>query len=303
MRHKEIFKTYVWLVDTLLRFGPLTLDEIGARWQRSSLFDGNPMARTSFNRYRDDIEDVFGIRIICSHDDGWRYSIDNVDEMNANSVQSWMANTLSINNIITENRSVQDRIILESIPSEGPMFQTAIEAMKHSRMLALDYRKYKNRDNDVKHYEVEPYCVKLYHRRWYILVRLPERDQMRVLSFDRIIHLEMLKKKFRFNRKFDANAYFSDCYGVYRSEEIKAQRIVVRAYDWEQFALRDLPIHPSQRKIADGGGWTDYEMTLRPSSDFLGFLLLNAQWVKVISPQSVIDALRQTLSETRSLYE
>lgn len=303
MRHKEIFKTYVWLVDTLLRFGPLTLDEICERWQRSSLFDGNPMPRTSFNRYRDDIEDVFGIRIACSRADGWRYSITNVDEMNANSVQSWMANTLSINNIITENRSVQDRIILESIPSEGPMFQTAIEAMKHSRMLAVDYRKYKSRDNDVKHYEVEPYCVKLYHRRWYMLVRMPERDQMRVLSFDRILGLEMLEKKFKFNRKFDANAYFSDCYGVYRSEEIKAQRIVVRAYDWARFALRDLPLHASQRKIAEGDGWTDYEMTVRPSSDFIGNLLLNAQWVKVISPQSVADELQQLLTATLGLYE
>ena len=31
MRHKQLFKTYVWLVETVYRFGPLTFDEIRDR--------------------------------------------------------------------------------------------------------------------------------------------------------------------------------------------------------------------------------------------------------------------------------
>ena len=58
MRHKQLFKTYVWLVETVYRFGPLTFDEIRDRWEYSSLYEGIPMARTSFNRYRDEIEDI-----------------------------------------------------------------------------------------------------------------------------------------------------------------------------------------------------------------------------------------------------
>ena len=159
MRHKQLFKTYVWLVETVYRFGPLTFDEIRDRWEYSSLYEGIPMARTSFNRHRDEIEDIFGIRIVCDRSNSCRYSIADLRVPDRNSVLSWMANTLSLNNIIAENRAVHDRILLEPVPSEGETLRCAIEAMKTSRMIGIEYHKYQS--EEILHYEVEPYCVKL----------------------------------------------------------------------------------------------------------------------------------------------
>lgn len=161
MRHRQLFKTYVWLIDTIRRHGPLSLEEIGIHWLRSSLSDKHPMSRTSFNRHREEIEEIFGVKIVCDRRNGWKYSIANTDDLDKLSVENWMANIISLNNIIAENRSVRDRILIESIPSEGTNLQRVIEAMKLSKMIEFDYLKYNS--TETKRYVVEPYCVKLYH--------------------------------------------------------------------------------------------------------------------------------------------
>lgn len=291
MRHKELFKTYVWLVETVFRHGPISLEEIGKRWEQSSLFDGTPLARTSFNRHREEIEDVFGIRIVCDRSNSWRYSIENASDLERNSVQSWMANTLSLNNVIADNRAVHDRILIETIPSEGETLQKAIEAMKLSRMVRIEYRKYMSAES--RRFEVEPFCVKLYNRRWYILIRFPDDKVFRILSFDRIVGIEIMKRKFRMPARFNAADFFRDFFGIYYDPEIPLERIILRAYGSEQFYVRDLPLHPSQRKIGEGEGYSDFEVKLRPTVDFKGHLLSRGQWLRVIEPQALANEIAE----------
>lgn len=301
MRHKELFKTYVWLIETIHRRGPLSLEEIGNLWIESSLSEGLPLARTSFNRHREEIADLFGIKIVCDRSNGWKYSIENANDLGKPSVENWMANTISLNNIIAENRSVSDRILLEDIPSEGANLQRVIEAMKTSRMIEFDYLKYHS--TEPMRYVVEPYCVKLYHRRWYMLARYHEApNEFRVFAFDRIVDTTFSSKKFKIDKNFDAASYFNECFGVAPNFSVPLQKVVVRAYNTEQYYMRDLPVHPTQRLIAEGDGYCDYEVILRPTEDFLGYLVSRAHWVEIISPQEVRDHIREMADNIRNRY-
>lgn len=300
MRHKELFKTYVWLVETVYHYGPITLEEIGTRWERSSLFDGTPLARTSFNRHRDEIEDAFGIRIVCDRSNGWRYSIENVCEMQGHSVQNWMANTLSINNVIAENRAVHDRILIDSVPSEGENLRKAIEAMRLSKMLTIEYRKYQSTES--RTFTVEPFCVKLYNRRWYILVRFQDTKNYRIFSFDRILSLEIDKHKFKMPARFNAADFFRDFYGIYYDPEIPMERIILRTFGNERFYVRDLPVHSSQKLLNEGEDYADYEYRLRPTDDFIGFIMSQGSWIKVLEPQSLAKEISKRHRSAHEIY-
>ena len=291
MRHKDLFKTYIWLIETIHRFGALTLSELGDRWIKSPISEGVPMSRTSFNRHREEIEDIFGIKIVCSRSIGNKYSIENISAMDSNSVESWMANTISINNIIAENKSVKDRILLESIPSEGGNLQTAIVTMRKSNLLEFDYKKYYSAAS--KHYVIEPYCVKLYHRRWYLLGRYPETKDFRLFAFDRMSNVNISTVKFKIDKTFDGSEYFNECFGVALNTSVPVQKIIIRAYINERYYLRDLPLHPTQRLVGEGDGYFDYEITMRPTEDFLGYLLSRSNFVKIISPKSLANQLKQ----------
>ena len=291
MRHKDLFKTYIWLIETIHRFGALTLSELGDLWIKSSISEGVPMSRTSFNRHREEIEDIFGIKIVCSRSIGNKYSIENISAMDSNSVESWMANTISINNILAENKSVKDRILLESIPSEGGNLQTAIVTMRKSNLLEFDYKKYYSAAS--KHYVIEPYCVKLYHRRWYLLGRYPETKDFRLFAFDRMSNVNISTVKFKIDKTFDGSEYFNECFGVALNTSVPVQKIIIRAYINERYYLRDLPLHPTQRLVGEGDGYFDYEITMRPTEDFLGYLLSRSNFVKIISPKSLANQLKQ----------
>lgn len=301
MRHKDLFKTYIWLIDTLHRCGGLTLSELGELWLKSTISEGVPMSRTSFNRHREEIEDIFGIKIVCSRGNGNKYSIENIGAMDGNSVESWMTNTISINNIIAENKSVKGRILLESIPSEGQNLQTALVAMRKSHIIEFDYKKYYS--VDTKHYAIEPYCVKLYHRRWYILGRYPDTKDYRVFAFDRMSNVNISTRKFKIDHSFDASKYFNECFGVVLNTSVPVQTVIIRAYMNERYYLRDLPLHPTQRLVGEGDGYFDYEITMRPTEDLLGYLLSRSNFVKIISPSSLAEHLKDMAKSILARYE
>ena len=63
---------------------------------------GLELARNTFNRHKDAIEQIFGIYIECDRKDHFRYFIGNDHVLDEDSIQNWMLSTLSVNNTISE---------------------------------------------------------------------------------------------------------------------------------------------------------------------------------------------------------
>ena len=297
MKKSFIFKQYVWLVDTIRRARRISLADLSECWQRTDLSDGKPLSRTTFNRHRNAVEEIFGITIACYADNRY-YIVDN-EFFRSDTVQQWMLNTLTVSNIVGEVRGLHDRILLESIPAEGETLRLVVEAMQRSVKLHLTYRSY--RSNNLSDWTVEPYCIKLFRRRWYLLCHFAGNGFI-VLSFDRITSLELTDETFAVAPSFDAEAFFAEYFGVMTDDRIPLQRIVVRAYGNERYALRDLPLHPSQKLIAEADDHVDFELTLRPTSDFLAHILSRGQWVKIISPKAIAQKISEMHKEAADAY-
>jgi len=288
MNVPTLFKKYIWLVNTIYRTGGISLQDLNERWKRTDMSGGESLSRTTFNRHKDAIEDMFGIIIDCDRTDGYKYYIGNPEVLRENTVQNWMLTTLSVSNLISESMSLQRRIVLENVPSGGQSLRQIIRAMKDSRKLSVVYRRYGAATSNT--FTVAPYCVKLFHQRWYVLAKF-EKGGLAVLSLDRIESLTLLTEKFVVDEDFDAEAFFSECFGVVVGDGSRPVRIVLRAYGNEPNYMRDLPIHPSQRELITEDGHTDFELTLRPTSDFKAHLLSRGEWVQVLEPQSLADEI------------
>lgn len=300
MTTPTLFKEYIWLVNTIYQAGNITLNDINEKWLKTEMSEGVELARSTFNRHKDAIEYIFGINIECDRRNGYKYYIGNVEVLNEESVQNWILSTLSVNNIISESLSLHSRILLESIPSADERLDHILSAMKKDRILHLVYKKY---DSDQeKDYTIAPYCIKLYHRRWYMLARL-DTGELRIFSLDRIKETVITDEVFQIEPDFDAEAYFSDCFGVVRDENMEPEKIVVRAYGTECNYLRDLPLHHSQREIANTTDYTDFELYLRPTLDLQGQILSRGSRLKVLSPQSLAEKISRTLQEAAALYK
>ena len=295
-----LFKEYIWLVNTIYQARNITLEDINRKWVQTEMSGGVEITRSTFIRHRNAIENIFGIYIECDRRNDYKYYIGNPKVLTEDSVQNWMLSTLSVNHVISESLSLQKRILLEAIPSAKGYLEPIIGAMKKKRLINIYYHKYGA--EEPKEYLMAPYCIKLYHRRWYVLGRY-ESGEFRVFSFDRIKELIISNETFELDEDFDAEDYFSECYGVVRMEEMPVERIVLRAYGDEGLYLRDLPVHHSQMEIGSGDGYTDFECYVRPTLDLCGFILSRGNRLQVLKPQSLAGKIRQMLADALKNYE
>ena len=300
MATQSLFKEYIWLVKTIDRAGKISFADLNRLWVDTEMSGGIELARTTFNRHRDAILDIFGIIIECDRRDGYKYYIENNDVLHDNSVQNWMLSTLSVSNIISESLSVQKRILLENVPSGGSNLQTVIDAMKGSFMISAAYRRYGA--DEPKHFLMSPYCLKLFRQRWYALCR-HRNGRMGVFSLDRFIEVSVSDVKFEIDPDFDAAEYFSECFGIVSEVNAPAERIVVRAFGSERYFLRDLPLHHTQTEIVETEDYSDFEIIMRPTFDFNAHLLSRGIMLKVIEPQWLAEEIRDMHIEAAEMYE
>ena len=167
MRTQAKFKEYIWLVNTINKARAISFADIQKKWLETDMSEGIELARSTFNRHKDAIEDIFGIYIECNRKNGYKYSIGNPEALESDSIQNWMLATLASNNIISECVSLQDRIVLESVPYEGESLKLILDAMKRNIKITILYKRYGN--TNAKSYTIEPYCIKLHKQRWYVL--------------------------------------------------------------------------------------------------------------------------------------
>ncbi len=309
MKAHYLFKEYIWLVNTIRQAKKISFADINKQWLRTEMSEGLEMARATFNRHKDAIEDMFGIIIDCDRSDGYRYYISNEEVLKDDTIQYWLMSTLSVNNVLSEALPLQNRILLESASSGGEYLPMIIEAMKKSVRIKVSYKRYGA--DESKSLNFEPYCIKLFNKRWYVLghfhrdatEELDTENYFGMFALDRIKDLELMEQKFVIDPDFDAATYFSDNYGVLVHDDTLKERIVIRVYGQQRYYMKDLPIHHSQNEIAHGEDYTDFELNLRPTIDFSRHLLGLGNSIKVLSPEWLADELRDMHLDAAMLYE
>lgn len=74
---KQYLKKIVWLYDILKNESGLTFNEINEAWTVSSAnIDGSPFSKRSFFEYRNAIEEVFNVNVVCEKGIEYRYRIE-----------------------------------------------------------------------------------------------------------------------------------------------------------------------------------------------------------------------------------
>ena len=312
MKTSFLFKEYIWLINKIYRSGGMTLAEINREWVKTYMSEGIEFERNTFRRHIYDIQEMFGLNIEIGK--GYKYTIVNDYVLREDSVQNWLLSTLSMNNIISESMSVQERIIIESVP-EVRHLEQLVEAMKENRRVVIGYLKYGS--TEVTERTIEPYFIRLHKRRWYVVARQASNVNVndnvnkagaskdsgyRTFSFDRIVSVEITDEHFKMPKDFDPKGYFEDCFGIMRDERRPSQRIVLRAYGNERYYMEDLPVHSSQQMVNEGDGYVDYEVYMRPTSDFIGYVLSRGKWLKILQPQEVADEVRNAHLGAAEIY-
>ena len=151
-------------------------------------------------------------------------------------------------------------------------------------------------------FPIEPYCVKLFENRWYVLAHNTLYDDVRIYGLDRIEDLEITADTFKVPKNFSAADYFFNYYGIVINEGGKAERIVIRVYGSHIPYMASLPLHHSQKLLEDNGEYADFELFLVPTFDFVMRLLSMGAMIEVISPASLRKTMKGWVDDMYKLY-
>lgn len=296
---KDLFDKYIWLVDTIYRAGKITFEEINERWLRSRLSEGEDIPLRTFHNWRIAIEQVFDMNINCNRKGGYYYYIENADDMQKGGVRNWLLNTFAVNNLINESHHLKRRILFEEIPSGRKYLTSVIEAMRDGLEIELYYQSYWYEEPST--YTLQPYCIKVFKQRWYVIGFCKERNNIRTFSLDRIQQLTTLDAKFVYPKDFDPEAYFADYFGI-MIENKKLETIRIKVYGMHVQYIRALPLHRSQCEIETTVDYSIFEYRMKPTLDFRQELLSRGADVEVLAPLTFREEMIQSVEKMSSLY-
>lgn len=296
---KDLLKRYVWLVDTINTAGKITFQEISDKWQRSDLSDGEELPLRTFHNHKKAIRSLLEIDIKCEKRTN-SYYISGINDIESDEVATWLINSFTVSNLIAESQSLKHRIILENIPSGQRYLSTIIKAMREGNVLNVCYQSYWKNAPDV--FEVEPYFVKLFRQRWYVIGRSPYYDAIRVYSLDRIQELELSKKSFRMPDNFEAEDFFFNSYGIITDEKVKATTVEIKVWEKQVRYLRDLPLHHSQKESLTSSDYSHFTYFLKPTDDFIQELLSQGDRIEVLRPKWLREEIGRIVANMGQYY-
>jgi len=288
----KLFNKFIWLTELIYSAGKITREEIDKRWSQSSLNEENEtyIPRRTFLRWKNEIEELFHIIINCDKSNN-AYYIENTKEIAENKTMQWLLNTFAVTNIINESEQIQNRILLEKIPSDSRFLAPIVEAMRLERVLEVTYRKFG--DSESHCFLMEPYCVKVFKLRWYMVGRSTDHpDEVRVYALDRIVSMNITDKSYHIPEDFDGNIYFSSYYGVWTGEE-KPEKIRIKVTSKSADYLRSLPLHHSQQEIERTDSYSIFEYFIAPTFDFRQELLTHGAELIVQEPEWLVQEFRR----------
>ncbi len=80
------FKTYLWMVDIIKNRPGITFSELREAWEKDMILgEKSSLDRRTFIRYRNELEFLFGLDIICDIRNGYGYYLGNEHVINDNS--------------------------------------------------------------------------------------------------------------------------------------------------------------------------------------------------------------------------
>lgn len=295
---KDLFSRYIWLIDTIKRYGKITREELNARWKRSPFSNGEALPRRTFYNYRLAIEEIFKISIECNPST-FEYYISDEDVHNE-SVTNWLLNSAAMSNVLSDSREISDRIFLENVPSAREYLSLIIDSLKENHPIKFTYQPF-SRSNATPDITLEPYFLKIFKQRWYITGRNTKEDTLKTYALDRMRDVTTEQSTFAIPDDFDAETYFRDSFGIVFSQgEIKHIAIKTSARQAKYF--RALPLHQSQSEMIHDA-YSIFYYKLRITPDFVQELLSYGPQITVLEPPELKAMMINSLQETLAGYE
>lgn len=294
-----LVECYIWLVNTISR-GPITRAQIDEKWAHSAVNDYKQdcIPESNFHRWRRVIELMFDIEIKCNS--RGEYYIEEEDKSSNADLHHRLITMMGVNSLLKDTKGLRDKIIFESVPSGDKFLAPIIEALRDQCAIQITHQGFGKPKPST--FIVEPYCLKMFKQRWYMLAHSPYIDEFRVYGLDRILDIEPTNQKYELpDGSCTAERYFRNVYGV-TALDGEPEFITISISEEQAPYLRTLPLDDSQKEIEPINGYPAFSFSVYPSEDFCQELRKYGSDLEVHEPEWLRKYFAEDAEKVNEMY-
>jgi len=301
MSKRTYFKRYIWLFDLIKNNPYITYKEIVGKYNSSIIWEDEKsfLSKRTFHRDLSEISELFGIEI--EYDSSRKgYFIEYEFELK-NTVL--LLDSYRIINIWQQFEGINDYISIEPRKTGGKYLPIILNAIRYRRKIDFNYSKYI--DEDFSKREIEPYFVKEFKNRWYVIGREIKENVIKTFALERVIDeitVEHSKNSYKIPEKIKPDTFFDESFGIFKLPNEKVETIELSFRPQKGKFIKSLPLHKSQKVIVDNNNELRIQIEVQITHDFIMELLSHGSEVKILSPNFLVQRIKDELSKSLEQY-
>jgi predicted DNA-binding transcriptional regulator YafY len=298
MSKRDYLLRYLLIVKKLRSSRLATFNEINEYLLREFELMDSPrnISLRTFQRDLNEIRTIFNIDIKCNATNQYY-----IAEEESPGFNHRMMEAFDVINSLNTGQHLTPYVLLEKrCPLGTEHLYGLLHSIRNRYIVRFTYQKYYEPDTTLR--EVEPYALKEFKGRWYLLSKDYKDDFLKTFGLDRIFELEISKKKFTYPSDLNPGDYFKNCYGVSTSDETETDEVVLSFEPLQGKYIKSYPLHESQEILQDNENELLIRLTLFVNHDLIMELLSYGENVRAVKPDSLIDALKDSYQNALNFY-
>ena len=298
MSRRETLQRQVLIVSTL-RKRPASFSEVSEILERESELNGYNfnISKRTFQRDCQDISSLYNIEIV--YDNSIRAYCIKYDDHSGLSEK--MLETFDTLNALKLGNTLSEYIQFDNRRPKGTEnLYGLIHSIKNRLVISFTYERFTDSRPFIR--RVEPYALKEFKNRWYLIGKDQMNGNIRTYGLDRLEDLEITKQKFLYPEDFSHEQHFRYSFGIIIPDENKPEEIILSFDSIARKYIKSMPLHISLKILLDREDELIVSLNLCVTFDLVVEILSYGKHVKVIQPQSLIDQVVHSLQSSISRY-
>lgn len=262
-------------------------NDLERKFEEKGWLENFKFSEKTFKREREELLDILGIETVYKRSTNSYQIVD--DELETETV---FDNILLID-AYRQVKGNSEIMLFEKRKSRGLEHLNGIlHAIQNKKIITLNYTKYW--DEIPQKRTLEPYALKEFRYRWYLLANEKNGKDFQIKTFglDRISDFEISSSSFK-KENFNPNEVFQNSFGIISTLHETPEEIVISFTSHQGKYIKSLPLHHSQEILIDDENELRIKLNLVPTFDFEQELLQHSEHFKIISPKNFKDRMNE----------
>lgn len=195
-------------------------------------------------------------------------------------------------NSLTLSQDMEPFVYIEKRKPQGTEnLSRLIHAIRDKHKVKFSYHKFWE-DIVTKRFG-DPYALKEFRDRWYVLVKDNKDNKIKTFALDRLSELEITREKFQRPKDFNVQEDYRYYFGIITPEGEEPKDIILSFDPVQGKYIKTLPLHETQEIIADNKDEVRIKLRLCITQDFIMELLSFGNRVKVLKPKPLATQIKE----------